>query len=148
MGLAATTLHRMLNFEQKLAIFNDPQFRSGHYYDHEFPAAGLALARIISHKAFVSMDAIRSRARSEIIDHPFVTHPVESYFWHQGEKLVVRFDPNSYIRIIDSWSNYDLLDRHRCGRATRKLSRRARGRTGMFSPSIPTSASIPTSRRS
>jgi homoserine O-acetyltransferase len=38
-----------------------------------------------------------------------VTHPVESYFWHQGEKLVIRFDPNSYLRIIDSWSNYDLL---------------------------------------
>lgn len=108
-GLAATTLHRMLNFEQKLAIFNDPHFRSGHYYDHEFPAAGLALARIISHKAFVSLDAIRSRARSEIIDHPFVTHPVESYFWHQGGKLAIRFDPNSYVRIVDSWSNYDLL---------------------------------------
>src|SRR6185503_7617424 len=31
-------------------------------------------------------------------------------FWHQGEKLVIRFDPNSYLRIIDAWSNYDLLD--------------------------------------
>jgi homoserine O-acetyltransferase len=108
-GLGATTLHRMLNFEQKLAILNDPHFAGGHYYDGEFPAGGLALARIISHKAFVSLDAIRSRARSEVIDHPYVTHPVESYFWHQGEKLVIRFDPNSYLRIIDAWSNYDLL---------------------------------------
>ncbi|MGI8517323.1 MAG: homoserine O-acetyltransferase family protein [Acidimicrobiia bacterium] len=108
-GLAATTLHRMLNFEQKLAIFNDPLFRGGDYYESEFPAAGLALARIISHKAFVSLEAIRTRARAEVIDHPYVSHPVESYFWHQGEKLVVRFDPNSYLRIIDSWSNYDLL---------------------------------------
>jgi len=108
-GLGGTTLHRMLNFEQKLAIFNDPNFRDGHYYDGPFPAAGLGLARVISHKAFVSLDAIRSRARAEIIDHPYVTHPVESYFWHQGEKLVIRFDPNSYLRIIDAWSNYDLL---------------------------------------
>ncbi len=99
----------MLNFEQKLAIFNDPNFRGGDYYETEFPVAGLALARIISHKAFVSIEAIQTRARQEIIDHPYVSHPVESYFWHQGEKLVVRFDPNSYIRIIDSWSNYDLL---------------------------------------
>jgi homoserine O-acetyltransferase len=108
-GLGATTLHRMLNFEQKLAILNDPNFAGGHYYEGEFPANGLALARIISHKAFVSIDAIKTRARSEVIDHPYVTHPVESYFWHQGEKLVIRFDPNSYLRIIDAWSNYDLL---------------------------------------
>lgn len=108
-GLGGTTLHRMLNFEQKLAILNDPNFKGGDYYEGPFPAAGLALARIISHKAFVSLEAIRARARSEIIDHPYVTHPVESYFWHQGEKLVIRFDPNSYLRIIDSWSNYDLL---------------------------------------
>jgi len=108
-GLGGTTLHRMLNFEQKLAILNDPNFKGGNYYEGPFPAAGLALARIISHKAFVSLEAIRARARSEIIDHPYVTHAVESYFWHQGEKLVIRFDPNSYLRIIDSWSNYDLL---------------------------------------
>ena len=109
-GLGGTTLHRMYNFEQKLAIFNDPDFNGGHYYDGTFPAAGLALARIISHKSFVSIEAIQARARNEILDHPYVTHPVESYFWHQGEKLVIRFDANSYLRIIDAWSNYELLD--------------------------------------
>jgi homoserine O-acetyltransferase len=109
-GLGGTTLQRMYNFEQKLAILNDPHFNDGNYYHGTFPAAGLALARIISHKAFVSIGAIEDRARNEIIDHPYVTHPVESYFWHQGQKLVIRFDPNSYLRIIDAWSNYDLLD--------------------------------------
>ncbi|MGH8927031.1 MAG: homoserine O-acetyltransferase family protein [Acidimicrobiia bacterium] len=109
-GLGSTTLHRMLNFEQKVAIFNDPDFNGGRYYEGAFPAAGLALARIIGHKSFVSIDAIRARARNEIIDHPYVSHPVESYFWHQGEKLVIRFDPNSYLRIIDAWSNYELLE--------------------------------------
>jgi homoserine O-acetyltransferase len=109
-GLAGTTLHRMYNFEQKLAILNDPQFRGGRYYDGPFPESGLALARIIGHKSFVSLDAIRERARDHVLDHPYVTHPVESYFWHQGQKLVIRFDPNSYLRIIDAWSNYDLVD--------------------------------------
>ncbi|HLF61878.1 MAG TPA: homoserine O-acetyltransferase [Acidimicrobiia bacterium] len=109
-GLAGTTLHRMYNFEQKLAIFNDPNFKGGDYYDGEFPAAGLALARIISHKAFVSIEAIKERARNEILDHPYVTHRVESYFWRQGQKLVIRFDPNSYLRLIDSWSDYDLVE--------------------------------------
>jgi homoserine O-acetyltransferase len=109
-GLQATTLHRMLNFEQKLAILNDPHFNGGEYYGGPRPDAGMALARIIGHKTFVSLDAIRSRARDEIIDHPYVTHPVESYFWHQGQKLVVRFDANSYLRILDAWSNYNLLE--------------------------------------
>ncbi|HKX76199.1 MAG TPA: homoserine O-acetyltransferase, partial [Acidimicrobiia bacterium] len=109
-GLAGTTLHRMYNFEQKLAIFNDPHFNGGNYYDGPAPEAGLALARIIGHKTFVSLEAIRQRARDEIIDHPYVRHPVESYFWHQGQKLVIRFDANTYIRILDAWSNYDLVD--------------------------------------
>ncbi len=112
-GLAGTTLHRMYNFEQKLAILNDPHFNGGNYYDGLAPEAGLALARIISHKTFVSIDAIRDRARDEMLDHPYVTHPVESYFWHQGRKLVLRFDANTYLRIIDAWSNYDLLDETR-----------------------------------
>ena len=109
-GLGGTTLHRMFNFEQKLAIFNDPAFNGGRYYGGPSPTAGLALARIISHKSFVSIDAIRARARDEIIDHPYVSDPVESYFWHQGRKLVIRFDANSYLRIIDAWTNYELLD--------------------------------------
>lgn len=109
-GLAGTTLHRMYNFEQKLAILNDPDFNGGDYYAGPPPNRGLALARIISHKSFVSIGAIEARARAEMIDHPYVTHPVESYFWHQGQKLVIRFDANSYLRIIDAWSNYDLVD--------------------------------------
>ncbi|HUO46754.1 MAG TPA: homoserine O-acetyltransferase [Acidimicrobiia bacterium] len=109
-GLAGTTLHRMHNFEQKLAILNDPNFKGGSYYDGPRPDAGLALARIISHKTFVSIGAIEARAGAHIVDHPYVTHPVESYFWHQGQKLVIRFDANSYLRIIDAWSNYDLVD--------------------------------------
>ncbi|MDP3983759.1 MAG: homoserine O-acetyltransferase [Acidimicrobiia bacterium] len=109
-GLAGTTLQRMHNFEQKLAILNDPNFNGGNYYNGLSPEAGLALARIISHKSFVSIDAIRDRARNELIDHPYVTDPVESYFWHQGQKLVIRFDANSYLRIIDAWSTYNLLD--------------------------------------
>jgi homoserine O-acetyltransferase len=121
-GFGGTTLHRMYNFEQKLAIFNDPDFNGGRYYNGSFPAAGLALARIISHKTFVSIDAINARARNEIIDHPYVTHPVESYFWHQGEKLVIRFDPNSYLQIIDAWSNYELLDDTGAGSHVEALS--------------------------
>jgi homoserine O-acetyltransferase len=109
-GVAGTTLQRMYNFEQKLAILNDPNFNGGNYYEGEFPAAGLALARIIGHKSFVSIGAIEARARNEVIDHPYVSHPVESYFWHQGQKLVIRFDPNSYLRILDAWSDYDLID--------------------------------------
>jgi homoserine O-acetyltransferase len=132
-GLNATTLHRMSNFEQKLAILNDPNFNGGNYYDGPSPDAGLALARIIGHKYFVSFEHIRARARDEVIDHPYVGHPVESYFWHQGRKLVERFDANSYLRIIDAWSNYDLLEETGASSYVEALRACRRNRFAVFS---------------
>ena len=38
-GFGGTTLHRMSNFEQKLAIFNDPNFNGGRYYDGAVPGS-------------------------------------------------------------------------------------------------------------
>jgi len=114
-GLRVTTLQRIHNFEQILAIEEDPAFQGGDYYDGPAPEKGLVLARMIAHKTFVSLRAMRSRARREIL-HPErelrlyrLTDPVESYLLHQGKKFVRRFDANTYLRILDMWQNYDLL---------------------------------------
>ena len=55
----------------------------------EVPAyRGLALARMISHKTFVSLETMAQRARAEIVQpHEDaqsyrLTHPVESYMLH------------------------------------------------------------------
>ena len=114
-GVKTTVLNRLILFEQILAIENDPNFNAGNYYDGTAPVYGLALARMISHKTFVHLDAFESRARGEIIQDSDalawyqVNDPFQSYMLYQGKKFVERFDANSYLRISDMWSRYDPL---------------------------------------
>ncbi|MDK2857861.1 MAG: homoserine O-acetyltransferase/O-succinyltransferase [Verrucomicrobiota bacterium] len=114
-GIEPTTLTRAHNLEQILAIENDPNFSDGHYYDSVPPVRGLALARMISHKTYVSLDFIEERAhdRYEQEHDEFswykISTPLESYILHQGRKLVKRFDANTYLQMIAAWSDYNLL---------------------------------------
>jgi homoserine O-acetyltransferase len=115
-GLAVTALQRIHIFEQCQAIENDPAFAGGDYYQGSPPERGLALARIIGHKSFVSLGAMEERARSEIVNrnepggYIQIVNPIESYMWHQGTKFVKRFDANSYLRIMEMWQTFDLVD--------------------------------------
>jgi len=113
-GVETTVYQRILNFEQITAIESDPNFRGGDYYGGLRPDTGLALARRIAHKTFVSPDTLRERARGEVVSHKpphgwyEMNHPVESYMLHQGLKFVQRFDANTYLRILDAWQWFDL----------------------------------------
>ena len=114
-GTETTMFQRILNFEQITAIESDPNFQAGNYYGTARPVIGLALARRIAHKTFISLEALKQRARDEVVSHapPFgwyaMNSPVESYMLHQGNKFVMRFDANSYLRILDAWQWFDLL---------------------------------------
>jgi len=114
-GLRTTVLSRLTVFEQVMAIENDPHFRGGHYYGGPAPEYGLALARMVSHKTFVHLDAIERRARGDVVQTGDqlswyrVGHNVESYMLHQGKKFVKRFDANTYLRICDMWLRFDPL---------------------------------------
>jgi homoserine O-acetyltransferase len=115
-GVETTVYQRIINFEQVSAIEHDPHFQGGAYYDYARPDQGLALARRIVHKTFISIDAMRERARQEVVSTkpPYgwyeMNHPVESYMLHQGEKFVRRFDANSYLRLLDAWQWFDLVN--------------------------------------
>jgi len=114
-GPRTTVLTRLTLFEQVLAIENDPHFNGGNYYHGPAPEYGLALARMISHKTFVHLDAIERRARTDLVQPDDqlswyrVRNNVESYMLHQGKKFVKRFDANTYLRIADMWLQFDLL---------------------------------------
>ena len=114
-SMRSSVLTRLVLFEQIIAIENDPHFKGGDYYEGETPWLGLALARMISHKTFVHIDAFEKRARQEVQQHEDITSwyklrdPFQSYMLHQGKKFVKRFDANTYLRIIDMWSNFNLF---------------------------------------
>ena len=114
-GCRTTVLTRLTLFEQVLAIENDPHFNGGDYGETNTPEYGLALARMISHKTFVHLDAIERRARQDLkqggdtLSWYRVQHNVESYMLHQGKKFVKRFDANTYLRIADMWLRFDPL---------------------------------------
>jgi len=114
-GLRTTVLNKLILFEQILAIENDRHFNGGDYYQDEKPDLGLALARMISHKTFVHLDAFERRARRDVVqsgDHLAwytVQDQFQSYMLHQGKKFVKRFDANTYLRIIDMWSSYNAV---------------------------------------
>ena len=113
-GVEVTPLQRLHNLEQIVAIRSDAAFHGGDYYDGPGPALGLALARMIAHKTYVSLHTLDERARLEVVQPdqglaPYrVHHPLESYILHQGRKFVRRFDANTYLRITEAWQGFNL----------------------------------------
>lgn len=113
-SLRATVLSKAMNFEQIYAIAEDAHFNGGDYYGGEAPWRGLALARMICHKTFISLNVMEERAQDMIIQPDdllsgyLLEHKIESYLLHQGKKFVKRFDANSYLRIINAWQSFDL----------------------------------------
>lgn len=113
-GVRTTAIQRLHNLEQICAIEADPDFLGGDYGEDAGPARGLALARMIGHKTFVSLEAMEERARAEVVrrDRTLAWYqlrsPLESYMRHQGQKFVQRFDANTYLRILDAWNRFDL----------------------------------------
>ncbi|MDI3256523.1 MAG: homoserine O-acetyltransferase [Kyrpidia sp.] len=105
------------NDVMRLAIMNDPAWRNGDYYGGEKPAAGLALARMVGMityrgpqlynarfgRSMVSPEG--SQGRELDFDSRF---QVESYLRYQGEKLVRRFDANSYLYLIKAMDLHDI----------------------------------------
>ena len=114
-GYQTAMPQRILNFEQIFAIESDPNFNSGNYPVDSPPDQGLALARMIGHKTFVSLHTLEQRAQSQIRNQEDnlswyeLRNGVESYMLHQGRKFVTRFDANTYLRILDAWQWFDLL---------------------------------------
>lgn len=138
-GPQVSILQRIHNFEQIFSIVEDPHFSGGDYYAGPRPDRGLALARMIAHKTYVSLQTMESRARQEVVGHeedvvPYrMTHAVESYLLHQGQKFVKRFDANTYLRIMDAWQRFDLPRDAGCRDLVETFSRCAGQRFLVFS---------------
>lgn len=85
------------------AIFSDPDFHQGRYYEHNtIPRRGLMLARMLGHITYLSDDAMREKFGRDLREGKLnfgfdVEFQVESYLRYQGESFVDRFDANTYL---------------------------------------------------
>jgi homoserine O-acetyltransferase/O-succinyltransferase len=98
------------------AIANDPKWRNGDYYDAadgDGPQAGLALARQIAQIHYRSEAVFQrrfGRASTNPVDRwaMWDQFDVESYLAHHGDKLVRRFDANSYLVLNRAMDLHDI----------------------------------------
>ncbi|MFW7413857.1 homoserine O-acetyltransferase MetX [Demequina sp. SO4-18] len=111
---AATTADQIAwGSAQAQAIRLDPDFNDGDYYDTERgPHRGLALAREIAHTTYRTSAELEARFGRDVQHGDPLTpdgqFAVQSYLAHHGNKLVDRFDANSYLRMIHAVDTHDV----------------------------------------
>lgn len=98
------------------AIYADPNWNGGDYYDSLRPNAGLALARMIGHITYLSEDSMHYKFGRRLHErlrfgYQFQTEfAVESYLKYKGERFTERFDANSYLYVTKALDYFDLTN--------------------------------------
>lgn len=100
------------------AIYADPGFANGEYYDSDGPRYGLALARMVAHITYLSEDSIELKFGRRLQDsnqfafsmQKETEFQIESYLHYQGKRFVQRFDANSYLYLTRMMDYFDLSD--------------------------------------
>jgi homoserine O-acetyltransferase len=113
----------------------DPNWRDGLYYDApngHGPHAGLALARSVSQITFRTDNVFTDRFGRDVVEpvdgsfEMWQRFEVERYLEYHGNKLVRRFDANSYLLLSKAMDLHDLgRGRGGLGAALRRISARA-----------------------
>ncbi|AEE44691.1 homoserine O-acetyltransferase [Cellulomonas fimi ATCC 484] len=113
---AQTSGDQIAGFHTQLAAIRaDPNYRDGDYYDApdgHGPHVGLGIARQIAHQTYRSAFELDERfgripqgAEDPLEGGRFA---VQSYLDHHGDKLVRRFDANSYVVLTRTMITHDL----------------------------------------
>ena len=114
-GAQATAEEIALCHVQMRAIRADPRWRGGDYYDAapgDGPHEGLSIARGIGHISYRTELELAARFGRDHQpgEEPFVggRYAVESYLDYHGEKLVRRFDANTYLVLSEAMNHHDV----------------------------------------
>jgi len=94
---------------QRQAIYADPKWREGEYPPDDPPNSGLATARMMAMVSYRSQPSFEGRFGREVMaEQDGAPYAVESYLRHQGQKLVDRFDANSYVALTRQMDTHDV----------------------------------------
>jgi homoserine O-acetyltransferase len=112
-GAAATADQIALCTLQVRAIEADPAYLGGDYYGTgQSPTAGLAIARGLGHYSYRTEAELESRfgRQAQGSEDPLKggRYAVASYLEHHGDKLVTRFDANSYVVLSEAMNHHDV----------------------------------------
>jgi homoserine O-acetyltransferase len=99
-----------LNDIARQAIMQDPAWRDGDYYGHGQPERGLGLSyrSDISFLSRFGRTTTAPNAPGTFRRQLEVMYQVERYLRYQGEKLVNRFDANTYLYISRAMDTHDV----------------------------------------
>ncbi len=115
-SVAASALQIAWSAVGRSALVLDPKWRGGDYYDAETgdgPHAGLAVARAIAQIHYRSDVSLQQRFGRALVDPAaqfglWDRFQMESYLDHHGQKLVRRFDANSYLVLNRAMDTHDI----------------------------------------
>jgi homoserine O-acetyltransferase len=100
---------------QIAAIYADPNYADGNFYEREFgagPHVGMGIARRIAHLTYRSETELDARFGREVQEgeDPWIggRFAVESYLDHHADKLARRFDANTYVLLTQAMSLFDV----------------------------------------
>jgi len=113
---AASAMQIAWGAVERLSIVTDPNYNGGDYYDAPAgggPWQGLMIGREIAQITYRSAEVFDRRfarahhdPRSEF--EPWGRFEIESYLDHHGQKLVRRFDANSYLVVSKAMDLHDM----------------------------------------
>ncbi len=120
--LATTACHSpmLIAFSEvgRQAIYADPNWNNGNYYDGQRPNTGLALARMIGHITYLSEESMHQKFSRRLqgrehFGYDFETDfAVESYLHYNGNRFTERFDANTYLFVTKAMDYFDLGREH------------------------------------
>lgn len=96
------------------AIYADPNWNHGDYYEGTPPNAGLAVARMMGHISYLSEQSMREKFGRRLQERDHLGYEfaaefrVESYLKHQGNTFTKRFDANTFLFITKAIDYFDL----------------------------------------
>ena len=105
------------NVAQRMAIEADGRWRGGAYPDDDPPMAGLAAARALAMVTYRSAREFAGRFPRQAKEQPGASS-IERYLRHHGDRLVARFDAESYVALTHTMDLHDVGDLAAAARQT------------------------------